>query len=88
MATSRSPRGDLARILYESTAESCEFIFDDTVTALIETDDGIDIKFARAAPRTFDLVIGASGMHSTVRPLAYGPESDCVRYLMGRAVSS
>jgi 2-polyprenyl-6-methoxyphenol hydroxylase-like FAD-dependent oxidoreductase len=34
------------------------------------------VTFERAAPRTFDLVIGADGLHSNVRSLAFGPESD------------
>lgn len=35
----------------------------------------------RAAPRTFDLVAGADGLHSTVRALAFGPESQFIRHL-------
>jgi 2-polyprenyl-6-methoxyphenol hydroxylase-like FAD-dependent oxidoreductase len=30
--------------------------------------------FRRAAPRTVDLVVGADGLHSAVRALAFGPE--------------
>lgn len=33
------------------------------------------------APRRFDLVIGADGLHSTVRRLAFGPERDVVRHM-------
>ncbi len=33
------------------------------------------MTFERAAGRTFDLVIGADGLHSNVRGLVFGPES-------------
>jgi 2-polyprenyl-6-methoxyphenol hydroxylase-like FAD-dependent oxidoreductase len=75
------PRGDLAHILYGLTAESCQYVFGDSITSLTETVDGIDVTFQRGAPRTFDLVIGADGMHSNVRRLAFGPEADYVTHL-------
>ena len=74
-------RGDLAELLYRRTAESCEYVFGDTVTSLTETSDGVHVTFRHAAPRTFDLVVGADGIHSTVRRLAFGPETDYVRHL-------
>ncbi|WP_439380636.1 FAD-dependent monooxygenase [Amycolatopsis lexingtonensis] len=72
-------RGDLAEILYAHT--ECEYLFGDTVTSLAETTGGVDVTFAHAGPRRFDLVVGADGIHSTVRRLAFGPERDYVRYL-------
>jgi 2-polyprenyl-6-methoxyphenol hydroxylase-like FAD-dependent oxidoreductase len=74
-------RGDLARILYERTAASCEYIFDDSITSLRENADGVDVTFVRSAPRAFDLVIGADGIHSNVRKVAFGPEADYVHFL-------
>ncbi|MBW4718480.1 FAD-dependent monooxygenase [Saccharothrix obliqua] len=74
------PRGDLAALLHERTAE-CEYVFGDSVTSLTETPHGVHVTFRHAAPRTFDLVVGADGIHSTVRRLAFGPERDHVRHL-------
>lgn len=74
-------RGDLADLLYEHTAAGCEYLFGDTITALTETADGVDVTFAKAGPRTFDLVVGADGIHSNVRRLAFGPERDYVEFL-------
>ncbi|MFC4585495.1 FAD-dependent monooxygenase [Sphaerisporangium corydalis] len=74
-------RGDLAALLYETTSGSCEYLFGDSVTSLTETSGGVHVTFERAAPRTFDLVVGADGIHSNVRRLAFGPESDYVRHL-------
>jgi 2-polyprenyl-6-methoxyphenol hydroxylase-like FAD-dependent oxidoreductase len=72
------PRGDLARILFEAARDDAEFLFDDTITELSPHGD---VKFERAAPRGFDLVIGADGLHSNVRRLAFGPEARFVRHL-------
>ncbi len=74
-------RGDLAALLHERTADACEYAFGDSVTSLTETSDGVHVTFERAAPRTFDLVVGADGIHSAVRRLAFGPERDYVRHL-------
>lgn len=73
-------RGDLVRILHDRTRDTCEYVFGDSVTALTETATGVHVTFERAAPRTFDLVVGADGIHSTVRRLAFGPERDFVRF--------
>jgi 2-polyprenyl-6-methoxyphenol hydroxylase-like FAD-dependent oxidoreductase len=74
-------RGDLAAILYERTAAGCEYRFGDSITALAQTAAGVRAEFERGAPQTFDLVVGADGIHSRVRRLAFGPERDYVRHL-------
>jgi 2-polyprenyl-6-methoxyphenol hydroxylase-like FAD-dependent oxidoreductase len=74
-------RGDLADIMYERTAPHCEYLFGDTITSLTETADGVDVTFAHAEPRRFDLVVGADGIHSNVRRLVFGPEGDYVTFL-------
>jgi 2-polyprenyl-6-methoxyphenol hydroxylase-like FAD-dependent oxidoreductase len=42
---------------------------------------GVRTTFERSGPRTFDLVVGADGLHSQVRRLAFGPESRFLRFL-------
>jgi 2-polyprenyl-6-methoxyphenol hydroxylase-like FAD-dependent oxidoreductase len=74
-------RGDLSSLLYERTAHTCEYVFGDSITSLTETAGGVHVTFERGAPRTFDLVAGADGIHSCVRRLAFGPESDYVHFL-------
>ncbi|WP_217369912.1 FAD-dependent monooxygenase [Nonomuraea antri] len=74
-------RGDLVRILHQATADRTEYMFGDSVTELSQDAAGVLVRFERAAPRRFDLVIGADGLHSTVRSLAFGPESDFSTYL-------
>ncbi|MFJ1456299.1 FAD-dependent monooxygenase [Nocardia sp. N2S4-5] len=67
-------RGDLARILYEHSRHEAEYVFGDRVTAIDQHDDGVDVRFAHGPARTYDLVIGADGLHSAVRRLAFGDE--------------
>src|SRR6185437_4036759 len=68
-------RGDLVRILYEATHDEVEYLFDDSITSISQGDAGAQVTFERGAPRRFDIVIGADGLHSNVRRLAFGEES-------------
>ncbi|SCF31541.1 2-polyprenyl-6-methoxyphenol hydroxylase [Micromonospora purpureochromogenes] len=72
-------RGDLARLLYEETRSDVEYLFDDSIATLTEVPGGVRVDFERAAPRTFDLVVGADGVHSRTREAAFGPESAYLR---------
>ena len=72
-------RGDLGAILYEASRPGVSYLFDDTITALEEEADGVLVTFEKAAARRFDLVVGADGLHSVVRRLALGAESNAVQ---------
>ncbi|WP_084964606.1 FAD-dependent monooxygenase [Thermoactinospora rubra] len=74
-------RGDLSALLYERTKDGCEYVFGDSIASLTETPSGVHVTFEYGTPRTFDLVVGADGIHSQVRRLAFGPERDYVRHL-------
>ncbi|PRX97777.1 FAD-dependent monooxygenase [Allonocardiopsis opalescens] len=76
-------RGELAAILHEATRDDVEYVFGDSISGMSEDAGGVDVTFDKGAPRRFDLVIGADGLHSTVRRLAFGPESDYRRFLGG-----
>jgi 2-polyprenyl-6-methoxyphenol hydroxylase-like FAD-dependent oxidoreductase len=71
-------RGDLGQLLYEASRPGTEYLFDDTITRLDQDRRGVTVSFERSAPRRFGLVIGADGLHSVVRALAFGPESACI----------
>lgn len=73
-------RGDLVEILH-SASPGIEIIYGDSVTGLTEAANGVAVTFEHAEPRTFDLVVGADGLHSNVRKLAFGPESEYVKHL-------
>ncbi|MFI6599081.1 FAD-dependent monooxygenase [Nonomuraea sp. NPDC050536] len=72
-------RGDLSRILVD--ASDTEYIFGDSITSMTEDADGVTVTFERTPPRRFDLVIGADGLHSTVRALTFGPEARFAKHL-------
>ncbi|MEE6266567.1 FAD-dependent monooxygenase [Streptomyces diastatochromogenes] len=74
-------REDLARVLYEHSVPYTEYIFGDSITDLAETASGVRVEFQSGTSRDFDLVIGADGLHSNVRRLAFGPEQDYVSHL-------
>ncbi len=74
-------RGDLAGILYEATKRDVEYIFGDSIRTLEQDDVGVTVTFEHSDSRRFALVIGADGIHSTLRHLTFGPESQFVRYM-------
>jgi 2-polyprenyl-6-methoxyphenol hydroxylase-like FAD-dependent oxidoreductase len=74
-------RSDLAAALYDALNGEVETIFGDTAQALDDDGGRIRVEFARGAPREFDLVVGADGLHSRVRSLAFGPKEEFERYL-------
>jgi len=68
-------RDDLAALLLDRARPGTELIYGDSITGLRDDDDGIVAEFEHAAARRFDLVIGADGIHSRVRKLTFGAES-------------
>ncbi|MDX8148581.1 FAD-dependent monooxygenase [Lentzea sp. BCCO 10_0061] len=60
-------RDDLSEIYYDATRADVEYVFGDSITSI-----GDEVSFEAGAPRRFDLVIGADGLHSNVRRLVFG----------------
>jgi 2-polyprenyl-6-methoxyphenol hydroxylase-like FAD-dependent oxidoreductase len=75
------PRGDLASTLFEALDGRVDTMFGDSVTELSDVGPEVRVRFERAAPASFDLVIGADGLHSRVRQLTFGPEAKFEKYL-------
>ncbi|TMR16100.1 hypothetical protein ETD86_25870 [Nonomuraea turkmeniaca] len=74
-------RGDLVRLLHEAAGPGVEHLFGTAVQGIEQDGDGVTVSFEGGASRRFDLVVGADGLHSTVRRLAFGPESGSVRHM-------
>lgn len=75
-------RDDLVELLYQASQDSSvEYVFDDTIVALANRGPAVDVTFENAPARSFDLVIGADGLHSNVRGLIFGPEERFVKRL-------
>src|SRR5262245_1760182 len=66
-------RGTLCEILMARTA-GVDVIFGDVVTSLTRSRDGVEVTFRNGDTRTFDLVVGADGLHSNVRRQVFGDE--------------
>ncbi|WP_406278616.1 FAD-dependent monooxygenase [Nocardia sp. NBC_00881] len=60
------------------TTDTAEYVFGNGIQTLEQDADGVTVTFEHGPARRFDLVIGADGLHSTVRRLVFGPESDLV----------
>jgi 2-polyprenyl-6-methoxyphenol hydroxylase-like FAD-dependent oxidoreductase len=73
-------RGTLCQILKDHISDA-EFIFGDSIQAISQSVDSIQVEFKKNSVREFDLVIGADGLHSNVRELVFGDESRFVRDL-------
>jgi 2-polyprenyl-6-methoxyphenol hydroxylase-like FAD-dependent oxidoreductase len=71
-------RGDLVALLHEVT--DAEILFDDSIRGLEQDDDGVTVTFDKSPARRFGLVVGADGMHSQVRRLAFGAEDEFIRH--------
>jgi 2-polyprenyl-6-methoxyphenol hydroxylase-like FAD-dependent oxidoreductase len=74
-------RDDLCRVLHEAVGNRVAYLFNDSTASLTQDASGVDVTFERAAPRRFELVVGADGLHSRVRKLAFGPEEQFLRRL-------
>lgn len=74
-------RDDLADLLLEASGVGADYIYGDAIVRLDEGHDGVAVAFQHAAPRRFDLVIGADGLHSNVRRLIFGDARPFLRPL-------
>lgn len=84
-------RGDLNQVLLDAVAAEAarpgapgaDYRYGERIHALREHADGVSVEFASGATEEFDLVVGADGLHSTTRRLAFGPEEQYSTYLGG-----
>jgi 2-polyprenyl-6-methoxyphenol hydroxylase-like FAD-dependent oxidoreductase len=74
-------RSDLAAVIYGAMQDRVDLILDDTVEAIEDDGDRVRVTFESGPRRDFDLVVGADGLDSQVRRLAFGPEQDFEKYL-------
>ena len=74
-------RGNLVRILYQAIRQDVEVRFDDSITSISQNEEDVDVEFRHGPKRSFDLVVGADGLHSNVRALTFGDESRFIRKL-------
>lgn len=73
-------RDHLNDLFLDAVGDTAEFRFGTTVTALDNRADGVGVVLSGGVCEEYDLVVGADGLHSTVRRLAFGPEERYVRH--------
>lgn len=74
-------RSELSRLVFEKVKGASEVIFDNEIVGLQEEPDCVQVKLKHGGERRFDLVIGADGLHSGVRRLAFGPQDQFEKHL-------
>ncbi len=75
------PRSDVSATIYRAIEGKVEAIFGDSVAGIDEHDKGVRVTFDHAPSCDADLVIGADGLHSRVRRLAFGADSEFITSL-------
>ena len=73
-------RGTLCEILRGHLGE-VELLFGDTIQGINQSSNNAQVQFTKNGVREFDCVIGADGLHSNVRRIAFGEESRFLRDL-------
>jgi 2-polyprenyl-6-methoxyphenol hydroxylase-like FAD-dependent oxidoreductase len=69
-------RGDLAQLLYDTSAERARYRFGDWIEAVVQQDAGVEVHFASGASGRYDLVVVAEGVGSSTRELVFAGEND------------
>lgn len=76
-------RGELAKIINDADRADIDYVFGNSMISLEDTEQGVKVSFRHGPPQTFDLVIGADGLHSITRRLAFGEEHLFLHFLGG-----
>src|SRR5690606_40488098 len=66
------PYTTLFRSLHDTVRDDVELLFADSIDTLAEHEHGVDVTFRGGGRRTFDVVVGADGLHSHTRALTFG----------------
>ncbi|WP_183575033.1 FAD-dependent monooxygenase [Mucilaginibacter sp. X5P1] len=74
-------RDKFVHILFDKLKNDVEFIFGGSITALNETKDNILVTFKDGKQSEFDLLFGCDGIHSAVRRIRFGHETEYTHFL-------
>lgn len=73
-------RSDLAKVIYQNLHSDVEIIFGDTIEKIEQTEETVTVTLRSGKTRSFDLLVGADGLHSVVRNLTFGKEEQFEKY--------
>jgi 2-polyprenyl-6-methoxyphenol hydroxylase-like FAD-dependent oxidoreductase len=74
-------RGDLVRILHSAVKAEVPLHFGVSVASLRQQPSCVEVTFTNGTGGTFDLVVGADGVHSRIRHLLFGDEAQFNHFL-------
>lgn len=74
-------RSAVADSLYEAVRDKVDVRFGDSIANFEEGPRDVAVQFRSGRRETYDLVVGADGLHSAVRRLAFGEEAQFERFL-------
>ncbi|MFI6096445.1 FAD-dependent monooxygenase [Lentzea sp. NPDC051213] len=72
----RMLRTDVEEAAFAHLPADVEIRYSTSPTRIDQDPDGVDVEFDDGSTERFDLVVGADGLRSTVRRLAFGPDED------------
>jgi 2-polyprenyl-6-methoxyphenol hydroxylase-like FAD-dependent oxidoreductase len=68
-------RDTLLHMMFEEVRDDVEFVFGDSIARLDESADEVAATFKSGTKRSFSLLFGCDGNHSSVRKMCFGEES-------------
>jgi len=71
----------LLNMLSDFVKNDVEFVFNNSITALSETKNHIEVTFKDGSQQMYDLVLGCDGIHSGVRKIWFGNEAEYAHFL-------
>ncbi len=74
-------RSDLELALREQVLGAVDLRFGCSITQIENSPDGVHVTLTDRTALDADLLVGADGIHSTVRRMVFGPEEQFFRYL-------
>jgi 2-polyprenyl-6-methoxyphenol hydroxylase-like FAD-dependent oxidoreductase len=74
-------RDALLDLMFGVVKDDVEFIFGNSIEALVETENDVSVSFEDGSQRSFALIFGCDGIHSRVRKLQFGGEAEYTRFL-------
>jgi 2-polyprenyl-6-methoxyphenol hydroxylase-like FAD-dependent oxidoreductase len=74
-------RDKFVSVLLDELKNDVEFIFNNSITALAETTNDIQVTFKNGPQQAFHLVFGCDGIHSAVRKIWFGHETEYSHFL-------
>lgn len=72
---------NLEEVLYDAVKDDVEIRFGTSITAVTQSPESVTVTYENGNRETFDLLVGADGIHSNVRNLVFGPEKEFAFYM-------